>query len=134
MKKLDWFYFPNRDNNVQINTIKIEDTQKLKTEKKKPEIKPPIKVNKKSENLVKNLKKNIKDDVEKHICKANDEIRKIRETADEKTCKLKDEDAKFLENCQKDSEKAVKEADLLLYLLFKIVIELENQIIIIYQY
>ena len=118
MKKTG-FYFPNRDNNVQIKTIKKEEVQKLKTEKKKPEIKLPIKDNKKIENLVKNLKKNIKDDVEKHICKTNDEIRKIRETAEEKNCKLKEEDEKFLENCQKDNEKAVKEVDKWIEFIFR---------------
>lgn len=118
MKKTG-FYFPNRDNNVQIKTIKKEEVQKLKTEKKKPEIKLPIKVNKKIENLVKNLKKNINQDVEKHICKTNDEIRKIRETAEEKNCKLKEEDEKFLENCQKDNEKAVKEVDKWIEFIFR---------------
>ena len=109
MKKAG-FYFPNRDNTVQIKTIKKEDAQRLKTQPK-PEIKLPIKVNKKIENLVKNLKKNIKEDVEMHNTKINDEIKKIRETAQEKNYKLEEEDEKFLNNCQLDNEKANKEVD-----------------------
>lgn len=117
MKKFG-FYLPNRDNNVQIKTIKKEETQKLKT-LHKPEIKLPIKVNKKIENVVNNLRKNIKEDVEKRISKANDEIKKIRETANEKNCKLPEEDETFLDNYQKDNEKAFKEVDKWIEFIFR---------------
>ena len=117
MKKTG-FYFPNRDNNVQIKTIKKEEVEKLKIQKK-PEIKLPIKVNKKIENVVKNLRKNIKDEVQKQITKANDEIKKIRETANENNCKLQPEDEKFLGNYQKDNEKAIKEVDKWIEFIFR---------------
>ena len=117
MKKTG-FYIPKRDNTAQIKTIKKDETLKLKTNPK-PEIKLPVQVNKKIENVVKNLKKNIKEDVEKHISKANDEIKKIREIANEKNCKLKEEDEKFLETCQKDNEKAIKEVDNWIEFIFR---------------
>ena len=117
MKKTG-FYFPNRDKKVQIKTIKKEEAQKLKTQQK-PEIKLPIKINKKIENVVNNLKKNIKEDVEKHTSKANDEIKKIKEVANEKNCKLKEEDIEFLENYQKDNEKAIKEVDKWIDFIFR---------------
>ena len=122
MKKAG-FFIPNRKN-VEIKTItkktlKEEEEGKLKNSKPNPGIKlslPKIEnekrtINKKIENVVKNLRKNIRDDVEKHIIKANEEIKKIKEKAIEKDYKLNDEDEKYLEKCQKQNDKAVKEID-----------------------
>ena len=116
------FYIPNRKN-IEIKTIKKETSKeeegKLKNSKQKPEIKlslPTIKnekrkVNAKIENVVKNLRKNIRDDIEKHIMKAYEEIKKIKDKAIEKNYKLQEEDEKYLEKCQEKNDKAVKEID-----------------------
>jgi hypothetical protein len=105
MKKTG-FYIPNRKA-VEIKTIKKEEkneTEKLKSSKQRPDIKlvlPKVEnekrtINKKIENVVKNLRKNIRDDAEKHIMKANEEIKKIKEKAIEKNYKLSSEDEKCL--------------------------------------
>ena len=120
MKKTG-FYIPNRKA-VEIKTIKKEEkneTEKLKSSKQRPDIKlvlPKVEnekrtVNKKIENVVKNLRKNIRDDAEKHIMKANEEIKKIKEKAIEKNYKLSSEDEKCLKKCQEQNDKAVKEID-----------------------
>ena len=120
MKKTG-FYFPNRDT-LQIKTIKKdekkEEKENSKKSKEKLEIKlpdsglnPNKKYNKKIENVLGNLKKNIKQDIEKHISKTNEEIKKLKEKAKENKYKLEEKDKIYLEKCEEENDKAVKEVD-----------------------